>query len=401
MDNKDFDKLFHLTHKFQNTKKASVAVLGNSSSTPKYFEAIAGDAKSKKASVGLDSLVKASKKLLAISRGDVDPDERDSLRFKRIYGPDDLISERIKLDAGKLKNSVMFKLSKTRSLKNLPSGVFDSYAMGYIIGSPLALPSEEINPLYNMDQQSRITVFGQGGLSSADMVSEEAQNVHPSQFGILDTIAGPECLVYDPSYEVLTEHGFKSIKDISLSDKVGYWKEDDSIMGFINPKEIVLKDYTGEIIGINNGNISQEVTPNHRILITDSNLAPKLQYEVSYAKDILDCVSKEPKFLLSVQRDICNDNLRICREDCYVKQFSGTVWCLKLEGGMFIVRYKSDGIPYWTGNSEKIGVDVRLASMTRLGKDGKLYTLLRDRKTGKKVWMTPDEIEDNTVKFPD
>ena len=68
---------------------------------------------------------------------------------------------------------------------------------------------------------------------------------------------------------------------------------------------------------------------------------------------------------------------------------------------MFVMRYGPDGIPYWTGNSEKIGVDVRLASMTRLGKNGKMYTLLRDRKTGRKVWMTPDEIEDNIVKFPE
>lgn len=378
--------------KFSTHKKASTSPF------PK-IQVAEMDKNTPRASVGLDSVIKATKKLLAINRGDTDSDERDSLRFKKILGPDDLIAERVRLDAGKLRNALMFKLSKNRSLKFFPSGAFDSYATGHIIGNPLSLPSEEINPVYNLDQQSRVTVFGPGGVSSADLVSEEAQNVHPSQFGVIDAVVGPECLVFNPRYEILTETGFKSIKDITLKDKIGYWKHDDRIIGFTEPDKIILQEYEGNIVGIDNGVIFQETTPDHRVLITNPDLAKDLQYDIVEAKDLIENPLKDI-YLFSVQQDLCKQSLKIVPDNCYVKYFHGQIWCLKISGGMFVIRYGSEGIPYWTGNSEKIGVDVRLASMTRIGKNGKLYTLLRDRKTGKKVWMTPDEIEDNIVSFP-
>lgn len=147
-----------------------------------------------KASVGVDSLLAASKKLLAINRGEAEPDDRDSLKFKRVLNVDDLIAERARMDAGKIRNAMMYKLSKTRSLKNFPSGIFDPYTEGHIVSNQLSLPSEEINPLYNLDQSSRLTVFGQGGISSVDVVNEEAQNVNPTSFGFLDPLVTPDGL---------------------------------------------------------------------------------------------------------------------------------------------------------------------------------------------------------------
>ena len=145
-----------------------------------------------RANVGIQSLIGASKKLLAINRGEAEPDERDSLRYKRLYNVDDLLAERTRMDAGKIRNAMMYKLSKARSLKNMPSGIFDGYMKGHIVGNPLSLPSEEINPIYLLDQQARLTVFGQGGIGNVDAISPESQNVHPSQFGFVDPIAGPD-----------------------------------------------------------------------------------------------------------------------------------------------------------------------------------------------------------------
>lgn len=143
-------------------------------------------------SVGIDSLIKASEKLMNINRGLIPADERDSLVFKQVLNTDDLIAERIKLDAGKLRNSIMFKLSKTRNLQNFPSNVFNDYGIGHIISNPLSLPSEEINPMALLEQMARVTLFGPGGVSSPDAISTEAQNVHPSQFGFVDPIATSE-----------------------------------------------------------------------------------------------------------------------------------------------------------------------------------------------------------------
>ena len=145
-----------------------------------------------KTSVGIPSLIGATKKLLAISRGEVEPDDRDNLRFKRVYNIDDLLAERTRMDAGKLRNSIMYRLSKVRNLQSFPTNAFDPYVLGHIIGNSLSLPSEEINPLYLLDQQSRLTVFGQGGLGSVDAASKEAQNVNSSQFGYVCPIASPD-----------------------------------------------------------------------------------------------------------------------------------------------------------------------------------------------------------------
>lgn len=145
-----------------------------------------------KARVGIDSLIKASVKLKHINQGIVPPDERDSLRYKKLMTLPELIAERIRLDAGKIKNSIIYKLSRVKSLKNFPPGVFDGYITGHIIGTPLSFPSEEINPIFLNDQMRRVSVFGLGGISSIESVSKESQNVHPSQFGVIDVISGPD-----------------------------------------------------------------------------------------------------------------------------------------------------------------------------------------------------------------
>ena len=48
---------------------------------------------------GLDTILASTEKILAVNRGLVPPDERDSLRFRKIYTMDKLLKERITMDA--------------------------------------------------------------------------------------------------------------------------------------------------------------------------------------------------------------------------------------------------------------------------------------------------------------
>ena len=137
-------------------------------------------------------LVESSKKLLDINRGDAEPDERDSLRYKRIHTPDQLFRERIKLDSSKVSKNLMKKLNSQKSLKAVPVNAFDKYTENLLTGSALSTPLEEINPLHLTEQKRRITQMGEGGLSSSESITQEAQNVHPHEFGFIDTLAGPE-----------------------------------------------------------------------------------------------------------------------------------------------------------------------------------------------------------------
>lgn len=139
-----------------------------------------------------DTILAATEKLLAVNRGATDADERDSLEFRRVHTPANLMAERVALDNGKLRLTLMRRLAKQRTLKALPVAHFDPYTEGMVVGHALSSPLEEINPMQLVEQNRRITAMGPGGLASDDQITPEAQNVHPSQFTFLDALAGPE-----------------------------------------------------------------------------------------------------------------------------------------------------------------------------------------------------------------
>ena len=56
--------------------------------------------------------------------------------------------------------------------------------------------------------------------------------------------------------------------------------------------------------------------------------------------------------------------------------------------------------PVVTPESGNLGVDIRLAANVRKGKDGRIYSRLRDVRTGKESWYSPDQIADATIAFP-
>jgi DNA-directed RNA polymerase beta subunit len=141
---------------------------------------------------GIDTVLASTEKILAVNRGVTDPDERDSLRFRKIYTMDKLLGERIALDSEKLLRSTMRRISRTGNLSSVGTGHFNGYAEKLIVGNPLSLALEEINPMHLTEQSRRVSQMGPGGLSGASSITEEAQNLHPSEFFFLSAIEGPE-----------------------------------------------------------------------------------------------------------------------------------------------------------------------------------------------------------------
>ena len=141
---------------------------------------------------GVDTLLAASEKVLAVNRGLVDPDERDSLRFRKIYGPDKLLNERIDMGADKVMRNTVRRISRTGNLSSINPGHFNSYSEKLITGNPLSLALEEINPMHLTEQARRVSQMGPGGLPSSTSITEDAQNLHPSEFMFLSSIEGPE-----------------------------------------------------------------------------------------------------------------------------------------------------------------------------------------------------------------
>lgn len=137
-------------------------------------------------------LVDVSKKLLDLNRGVAEPDHRDALFFRKAYTVPDLLKERIQLDADKTMRNVVRKITYRKNLSPLSSGIFQGYVDGLIVGNPLSMPLEQMNPMQMVEQSRRFTQMGPGGIASSESITQESQNVDPSEFYFIDLIAGPE-----------------------------------------------------------------------------------------------------------------------------------------------------------------------------------------------------------------
>lgn len=142
--------------------------------------------------VGPEVLLRGSQKILNVSRGDEQPDDRNAPMFSRILSPEDFIRERIENDAGRVARTLLFKSRRAGNLSRVPAGALDSYTKEYLIKSRLTQPLEETNPLSLLEQMSRITRMGEGGIGSAEAVTADARDVNLGQLGFVDPIQGPE-----------------------------------------------------------------------------------------------------------------------------------------------------------------------------------------------------------------
>jgi len=137
-------------------------------------------------------LLRTTQKLLNISRGEEEEDNREAPQFSDYYSPDDFIRERIDKDAGHVTRNLLFRIRRDGNLKRIGHAQLNSYIQSLILGSGLASTLEETNPLQTLDQQHRVIKLGEGGISSAESVIDEARDVHAGQAGFIDAISGPE-----------------------------------------------------------------------------------------------------------------------------------------------------------------------------------------------------------------
>lgn len=140
---------------------------------------------------GVPALLAASRKLLGMSRGEAEPDDRDSLAYQRMFTPADLFSERLQ-NARQSLQSALWKATNRKSLDHIPPGLLDDAIQGVLFGSGLAQAGESINPGQVLEQMGRVTRMGPGGIPSADSIPDSARSVQPSHLGFIDPVATPE-----------------------------------------------------------------------------------------------------------------------------------------------------------------------------------------------------------------
>ena len=139
-----------------------------------------------------ETLIDTSAKLLAVARGDAEPDDRDALSNKWFRTPDDMFADRVTKDAGRVAQALFWRSRYDRSLSKLKPGHFTPQLHGLVVGNSLSQVVSGINPMEFMDLRLKVVQTGEGGISSTDMIPDSAREVHPSQMGFIDYIKTPE-----------------------------------------------------------------------------------------------------------------------------------------------------------------------------------------------------------------
>jgi DNA-directed RNA polymerase beta subunit/DNA-directed RNA polymerase beta' subunit len=135
----------------------------------------------------------STERLLGIARGEQKPDTRDALHFKELNGVEDLLSERLAKNAKMNARRIANNLDKKTEIRQIVgTGHFNSQLHGFFADSTLASLAQQTNPLRMIDGHTRTTIMGEGGIKSANAVTDEAKLVDPSHFGVLDPLVTPE-----------------------------------------------------------------------------------------------------------------------------------------------------------------------------------------------------------------
>jgi len=141
--------------------------------------------------LSVDSILASTKRVLAVHRGEEEPDDRDALAYQNLLGPEDLFAERLR-SAHKALRPLLWKATFKQNLSPLGANFLDKHVRAAITSSGLGQPLEEVNPADLLSQITRVSRLGEGGIPSIDSVPEEARNVQPSHFGYVDPLLTPE-----------------------------------------------------------------------------------------------------------------------------------------------------------------------------------------------------------------
>lgn len=137
-------------------------------------------------------LLGTTTRMLGVARGDVEGDDRDSMAFQTVHGPEDFFAERITKDAGKVGRKILWKATKDGSLKRAPSSAYRDAIYSLFNGTGLAQAVEDTNPIEIADLRLKLSRMGEGGLRSTEAAPRDARGVQPSHYGLVDGLMTPE-----------------------------------------------------------------------------------------------------------------------------------------------------------------------------------------------------------------
>ena len=140
-----------------------------------------------------ESLLLAANKLLGVSRGTAEADNRDSLRFKELWDVADHLPERILNSSRRIQSKIRNNINrKTEISKIVSPDIFNVPVKSYFTSTSLSQLGTQVNPIDMVGGHLRATIMGQGGISSDNAVGHGAKLLDSSQFGFVDPFHTPE-----------------------------------------------------------------------------------------------------------------------------------------------------------------------------------------------------------------
>jgi DNA-directed RNA polymerase beta subunit len=191
---------------------------------------------------GAPTLLRASQKLLNISKGTEDVDDRDSLAYQTLHTPEDFFGERIRKDAGQVGRKLLWRSTLRGNVQHVPAGALSPQLMGVLLRSGMGQPLEETNPIEIYDQHQRVLRLGEGGIPSLDSIPDEC---------------------YDARTEVFTADGWRYWDEVTLDTELAC-RIDDRLV-YHKPLRLIRKPYSGELYCVKTRTLDICVTPNHRM----------------------------------------------------------------------------------------------------------------------------------------
>ena len=140
-----------------------------------------------------ENVLLSSNRVLGISRGEEEEDDRQSLASKDIFGTADFIVEALDKKAWELKRRIRANLDRKTQIRGQ---IISPYAYSKIVGGvfrPSQRP-DQTNPLQFVSGYLRTTIRGAdfGGIKGEQVNLDKDKRINPSHLGFLDVIQTPE-----------------------------------------------------------------------------------------------------------------------------------------------------------------------------------------------------------------
>lgn len=140
-----------------------------------------------------EAITLATQKLLGISRGSAQQDNRDSLMFKRFRSAEDYVAEALRERSDEILRRVGNNLNRKTKISEIVSAdIFNRPIHTVFSKTALSNSPEQVNPLEMLSGAMKTTIMGEGGIKTEHKITPEAKLVDPSHLGFLDPLHTPE-----------------------------------------------------------------------------------------------------------------------------------------------------------------------------------------------------------------